>query len=414
MKVQFKGDSLHGIINLPASKSISNRALMIRFLNGGEFPVENLSKANDTIILNDCLEKIKTTEGLLTLDIKDAGTPFRFLTSLLCIQENKEFVLTGNERMKQRPVGALVDALQSIGATITYLENPGFAPLLIQGAKLKGGNIQIDGSISSQFISSLCLIAPLLENGLSINITHDIVSESYVDMTLAMMRVQGIKVERKPNHLHIPQQEYTLKSEPVENDWSSATFFYSMAMLMDEADIQLCGLSQPSLQGDSVITQIAADFGIESRNLADGCLLQKKASWNISFQKEYDLSGFPDLAVPFIVACAVRYPGITIKGVHHLELKESKRISALQEGLKKIGIDIDYHSGVLRFNPWENRTESREVSLNCYDDHRLVMAFSMLALMGLTVNLENSDCVSKSYPGFFDQIRKLGFDCSPA
>ncbi len=407
MTLQYTSDSLIGTIDLPASKSISNRVLMIQALCDEFVDSLNLSEAHDTVILSNLLVEIKNTQGKIILDVEDAGTPFRFLTAYLAMQEAKEFIITGSERLCERPIHPLVDALQFIGADIHYTNKKGFAPLLIKGKKLKGAALRISGDISSQFISALCLIAPCLENGLMIEILNEQVSDSYIQITLTVMKEFGIQSIIGYNFIHIPQQKYAGRKYAVENDWSSATFFYAMAMLIDNVEIKLNGLHQQSVQGDSFIQIIANDFGIETNFEHNACTLKRIAPVDSSFEKGYNLSSFPDLAIPFIVACAIKYPNVRIRGIHHVELKESKRITSLQTELKKVNIHLLYEQDVLTFHHSGDMTP-REITFSSYNDHRIVMALSMLTLKGYAVTFDNTDCVKKSFPDFFNQIKRLG------
>jgi 3-phosphoshikimate 1-carboxyvinyltransferase len=402
---------LKGAVQLPASKSISNRVLMIQAMCKHEIHLDNLSEAHDTVILKNLLERIKKTTEDSTLDVEDAGTPFRFLTAYACTQHGRNFVLTGSKRLCERPVRDLVEALQSIGADIEYLDKDGFAPLLIKGKKLQGGSIQIRGDVSSQFISALCLIAPSLQNGLHIEILQQKVSSSYIEMTLAVMREFGIQYTEASQQITIPQQDYTATNYCIENDWSSATFFYSMAIIADEAEITMNGLQEKSCQGDSRIQHIAKQFGVETIYESNNLIIRKKLTTPLATDKIIDLSSQPDLAVPFIVACALKYPDIQVTGIKHLELKESKRITVLQDELKKINLALMYSNDLLTFQAIDTTTKADDIQFNTYNDHRIAMALSMLALADYTITLDNATCVEKSFPLFFTQLQQVGIKC---
>jgi 3-phosphoshikimate 1-carboxyvinyltransferase len=411
MTIQATSSPLKGAVQLPASKSISHRVLMIQAMCKQEIHLDNLSEAHDTMILKNLLERIKKTTEDSTLDVEDAGTPFRFLTAYASTQHGRNFVLTGSKRLCERPVRDLVEALQSIGADIEYLDKDGFAPLLIKGKKLQGGSIQIAGDVSSQFISALCLIAPSLKNGLHIDILHQKVSSSYIEMTLAIMREFGIQYTKTSHQINIPQQEYTATKYTIENDWSSATFFYSMAMIADEAEITINGLLQKSFQGDSMIQHIAKQFGVETIYDDHNLVIRKNHTTPISTSEVINLISHPDLAVPFIVACAFKYPSIQLTGIQHLELKESKRITALQDELKKINRALIYSDGILTCQKIAETNQSNEIEFNTYNDHRIAMALSMLALADYTITLDNATCVEKSFPFFFTQLQQVGIKC---
>jgi 3-phosphoshikimate 1-carboxyvinyltransferase len=411
MRIQATSSPLKGAVQLPASKSISHRVLMIQAMCKQEIHLDNLSEAHDTVILKNLLERIKKTTEDSTLDVEDAGTPFRFLTAYASTQHGRNFVLTGSKRLCERPVRDLVEALQSIGADIEYIDKDGFAPLLIKGKKLQGGSIQITGDVSSQFISALCLIAPSLKNGLHIDILHQKVSSSYIEMTLAIMREFGIQCTKTSHQINIPQQEYTATKYTIENDWSSATFFYSMAMIADEAEITINGLLQKSFQGDSMIQHIAKQFGVETIYDDHNLIIRKNHTTPISTSEVINLISHPDLAVPFIVACAIKYPSIQLTGIQHLELKESKRITALQNELKKINRALIYSDGILTCQKIAETNQSNEIEFNTYNDHRIAMALSMLALADYTITLDNATCVEKSFPFFFTQLQQVGIKC---
>ncbi|GBL34620.1 3-phosphoshikimate 1-carboxyvinyltransferase [Filimonas sp.] len=344
----------------------------------------------------------------MIIDTEDAGTPFRFLTSFLSLQEGRQFVLTGSERLCERPIIDLVNALQSIGADISYLHLHGFAPLLIKGKKLTGNQVSIAGNISSQFISSLCLIAPLLADGLKISIEHHIVSDTYIQMTLACLHEFGIRYNTNDKFIHIPHQSFLARPFSIENDWSSAVLFYTMAMISNEADMSMDGLNKKSLQGDAFIQHIAKEFGIETQFIGNDCRIRKTKSAPLSFSKHFNLNAYPDLAVPFIVACALTYPQIEMSGIAHLELKESQRITALTNELKKINIELLYQNDLLHFIQPTALITGKKVNFHTYHDHRIAMALCMLTLKGYTVQLDDTECVQKSFPDFFRQADILG------
>jgi 3-phosphoshikimate 1-carboxyvinyltransferase len=416
MKLKITAHSLTGSIQLPASKSISNRVLIIRSLCHDFFEISNLSEANDTLLLEKLLEQIRMSRGKEILDCEDAGTPFRFLTAYSSLQEGREFILTGSERLKERPILDLVAALQSMGANIKYTERANYPPIRIIGTALNSRPIKIAGNVSSQFVSALCLIAPFLKpttelesGGLVLEILNHVVSDAYIIMTLKTMKEFGIQYEFNGNIIQIPYQQYKAQNIEIENDWSSATFFYTMSMMANEVDITMNGLFEKSWQGDAIIKEIATDFGIETTFNKHECRI-RKIGVGTQESKQYDLSSYPDLAIPFIVACAMNYPQVSITGIHHLELKESKRISALQTELKKIDVHLFYENEILTFKNESNHLISKEVSFHTYHDHRIAMALSMLTLKGYLLTLDHTDCVRKSFPGFFIQLKQLRFE----
>lgn len=401
---------LQGDIKLPSSKSISNRILLIQALCNSSFAINNLSEAHDTLLLQKLLQESQTITSPVYLNCEDAGTPFRFLTAFLCMQYGKEFILTGDLRLQERPIHELVLALNSIGAQIEYLEKEGFAPIKIIGKKLSGRSITIRSEISSQFISALCLIAPTIDNGLNLHLLGIAVSLPYITMTLQCMQAFGITAIHSNNTIQIQHQTYQAKNISIESDWSSACFFYAMAMMHDEVSLSLQGLSKNSIQGDANIVELANDFGLGTEFKNDICFILRKQAINTSFEKRYDLSSTPDLAIPFIVACALKYPRISIIGIQHLEWKESKRISALQTELLKINILLQYHENILSFEYLTPTPLPEIIQMKSYNDHRIAMALSMLTLCGYKIELDNTECVKKSFPNYFEEIRKIGIN----
>ena len=411
MKLSLHQFSSNKPIELQASKSISHRALMIHFLCTSSVEISNLSTAHDTLLFSKALDQIRNKQQGI-IDIEDAGTPARFLVALLASQEGKEFTLTGTSRMKQRPMADLVKALRSLGAEIDSLEEDNCLPLRIKGRQLKGGDVYIDASASSQFVSALCMMAPLMKNGLNIHMLGKRVSESYIQMTSAVMAEWGVDIEYNDTVIRIPNKPYHASAYQIEADWSSATFFYAMLMLQDHVSITLNGLSAKSIQGDAQIQHWAKDFGVSTTFHEDGCTMVRSHSIIPIVNRHYDMSHHPDLAIPFIVACALQYPSTTFSGLHHLEFKESKRLTALQQELKKVGIHLRYEHDHLSFEgqllPLEN-----EVSLQTYHDHRMAMSLSLLAMKGYSLQMDDTTCVRKSFPDFWNQLSRLGFEIEP-
>ena len=404
-------------ISLPASKSISNRLLIIKELSGKDLNILNISKSDDTTLLNDLLLKIKETtvsessDNTVELDTKNVGTIMRFLTSFLAIRPGN-WMLTGNERMKSRPIGELVDSLRSIGADISYLENIGFPPLLIKGKNLQGGVIEINAELSSQFISSLLLIAPKLKNGLIIKVNGMISSAPYIEMTIKILGNFGINISRFENKIEIRNQNYFPQNYEVEADWSAASYWYEIVALSNKAEIFLTGLKKNSLQGDSRLAEIFKYLGVETKYLEKGILLKKK---NKFFKNiKIDFNDIPDLAPAIIVSCA----GLGIKGkfagMKNLKIKESDRIFAIKTELKKIGFDLNE---TIKNKEWVLKLSSDNDVINqvnnivfeTYDDHRIAMAYAPLSILYNSVTIINPNVVEKSYPNFWDHLKKAGF-----
>jgi 3-phosphoshikimate 1-carboxyvinyltransferase len=398
--------SLQAIIDLPASKSISNRVLIIQSLCEEKFEIDNLSQANDTLLLQNCLASIQEKIEIQPIQVEDAGTPFRFLTAYLSTLENKSFLLSGTDRMNERPIASLVDALNCIGANILYSKNNGFPPLLIKGKKLQANKINIDSSESSQFVSALCLIAPILQNGLIINLNEKTVSASYIEMTLSVMRDFGIEYQKTKNEIIIPTQKYSAKKYGIENDWSSACFFYAVAMIADNVVITLKGLQMKSCQGDAFVSELCQSFGIETTFENNNCIITKTATSNCQLSI-VNLKDYPDLAIPFIVACAIKYPSVQIIGIAHLVHKESNRILALQNELQKVHIFLHYENDTLTFENKMTECNTRTVNFNSYNDHRIVMSLNLFSLLGFTLHFDNNNCVKKSFPHYWEEFEKL-------
>ena len=400
---------LKGTIILPSSKSISNRVLMIRSLCTHFFDIENLSDSSDTQLLNSFLQSTFSNEGLNVIDLKDAGTPYRFLTAYFAMQSNNRFLLNGTERMKQRPVAPLVNALWQLGAQIYYMDEQGFLPLLIEGNILNNQNeVEMDTSLSSQFVSALCLIAPTLEKGLKIKLLGSQVSQSYTQMTLELMKQFGIEIYSTNEEIKIEHQKYQAKKFCVESDWSSACFFYAMAIISENVKLTFLNFYENSLQGDSQIVQIARRFGVETIFENNEVHLIKKDIINDD-NIELDLSSFPDMAVPLIVVFAMHFPKVQLSGLSHLQHKESDRIFVLQRELKKVHIYLHYQNGILRFENSMYRKQHQKIFFKTYQDHRIAMALSLLSLDGYEVVLDTPQCVSKSFPSYFDELIKIGF-----
>ena len=366
---KFKDSTIY----LNSSKSESNRLLIIKALSEKEITIKNLSKANDSVLLKNLLE----SENLVVWDAQDAGTSFRFLTSFLAIKK-EHVVLSGTERMKQRPVKVLVDALNKIGAEILYLENEGFPPIYVKGKINQVKNkLDIPGDISSQYISSLLLIAPLLEKGIEINIEEPFYSRPYVNMTLNLMNSFGIKSEVKGNKISIKNQEFSSGSYIVESDWSAASYWYSILSISDNINnLTLQGLKKKSNQGDSVISELMKSFGVNTQYKDDGIVLTKiKLDTE---EIELDFRDCPDLAQTILVVAAYHKIKLKVSGVESLKIKETDRLLAMKNELKKIGCDF-YEEG----NYWvlEKRSQEidEELSIDTYKDHRMAMAFAPLA-----------------------------------
>ena len=395
---KFKDSTIY----LNSSKSESNRLLIIKALSEKEITIKNLSKANDSVLLKNLLE----SENLVVWVAQDAGTSFRFLTSFLAIKK-EHVVLSGTERMKQRPVKVLVDALNKIGAEILYLENEGFPPIYVKGKINQVKNkLDIPGDISSQYISSLLLIAPLLEKGIEINIEDPFYSRPYVNMTLNLMNSFGIKSAVKGNKISIKNQEFSSGSYIVESDWSAASYWYSILSISDNINnLTLQGLKKKSNQGDSVISELMKSFGVNTQYKEDGIVLTKiKLDTE---EIELDFRDCPDLAQTILVVAAYHKIKLKVSGVESLKIKETDRLVAMKNELKKIGCDF-YEEGNYWILEKRRREIDDELSIDTYKDHRMAMAFAPLASKK-SIIINDPDVVVKSYPTYWEDLKKVGF-----
>jgi len=405
-KLHFSSNVLKGEVTLAGSKSISNRVLIIQALCNTDFKIDALANANDTELLAHLL---KSTDEVL--DAGPAGTTFRFMTAYLTLFGGNR-ILTGSERMKQRPIKVLVDACRKLGASITYLENEGFPPLNIISGTITGGKqLAIPANTSSQYISALLLIAPILLGGLSLELTGKIVSRPYIEMTLGLMRNFGVSYTWENQVIVIAEQAYQAKPFIVEADWSAASYYYSLAALSDQADIYLNGLFENSLQGDSALVSIFESFGVETLFTAQGIRLIKHQNV-IPEAFHYDFILCPDLAQTMAVVCAALGTKGYFSGLETLRIKETDRIQALENEISKGGCHISLFStdsltGKEVFKVFGKFETSSVPVFKTYEDHRMAMAFAPLALL-TPVEIEEPLVVIKSYPDFWTDFQHLG------
>ena len=395
-------------INLPASKSICNRALIIQALAGSTMLPANLSDCDDTRVMAAALRDLPEV-----IDIGAAGTAMRFMAAYLSVGTGTH-TLTGTERMRQRPIGVLVDALRQLGAHIEYLGTEGFPPLRIMGRPLAGGTLEVAGNVSSQYISALLMIGPMLRQGLTLRLTGDIVSRPYIDLTLWTMTEFGAQAEWSDvDTISVAPVPYTPTTYAVENDWSAASYWYEVVALLNkpEARVVLSGLSDGSRQGDSVTRYIGSLMGVKTTfdTLADGRQQVVLASHGCTLPRlDYDFVNSPDLAQTFVVACAAKGIPFHFTGLASLKIKETDRIEALKCELRKLGVLLtDRHGSELIWNG--ERCAPTMEPIDTYQDHRMAMAFAPAALAMGPVTINHPEVVSKSYPHYWDDLRRAGF-----
>lgn len=388
-------------IQLPASKSISNRALILQALAKSTLPIHNLSDCDDTNVLIKAL-----TSNSTGFDIGAAGTSMRFLTAYLS-HTLGTWTITGSKRMQERPINVLVEAINSLGGKIEYLKNPGFPPLKINGSTLDGGDIYLSGGISSQFISALLMIAPTMLRGLTIHLEGDIISIPYIKLTLKMMEDFGVKCDWQGNTIKVFPDEYKATEYIVESDWSAASYWYEIAALSDNAHIELKGLFKNSGQGDSKVAELFIDLGIDTEFTDNGIILTK----NDKCVKKmfHNFINEPDLAQTFVVTCCLLNVPFLFTGLQSLKIKETDRIEALKAEMKKLGYLIfDSQDSILEWNGERCDAETDPV-ISTYEDHRMAMAFAPAAIMLKQVKIAEPKVVSKSYPAFWEDLKKAGF-----
>ena len=398
-------------IKLPASKSISNRALIIKALAGNGINLQNISDCDDTDVIIQALSQMPEV-----IDIKAAGTAMRFMTAFLCATESGTHILTGTERMQHRPIKPLVDALRYIGADIEYVGEEGFPPLRIKGKKLRGGPLEAVGNISSQYISALLLIGPVLEEGLEIRLLGDITSRPYIDLTLWVMREFGadadwtsadtITVAPKPYHRDTPYY--------IESDWSAASYWYEMIALtaQPDAQVKLEGLMDGSKQGDSSVRYIFSLLGVrtifKSKVPGKPTTVTVKKNGHRVTKLKYDFTGQPDLTQTFIVCCCMMGIPFHFTGLKTLKIKETDRIEAMKNEMRKLGFVLYDHNGQELSWDGERCEEASSQAIDTYDDHRIAMSFAPVAFKH-PVAINDPEVVSKSYPHFWNNLTEAGY-----
>lgn len=412
MRVCLLNNNFKVSVPLVGSKSESNRALMICHYAGFEPKIENLSKADDTVLLSELLKFInngKEQYSLKEVDCRNAGTVFRFLATALSLRPGK-WLLTGSDRMRERPVGDLVDALRRLGADIEYQFVEGFPPLIIKGKELKGGCVSVDVSQSSQYASSLLLAAPTFENGLKLHLDGGLTSLPYIDMTVGIMTEYGAKVRRDGRDIVVEHSDYQNVEYVVESDWSAASYWFEIVALSDGGQAFLRNLKEKSVQGDKIVAGVFDRFGVRTIFEDEGATVVKSTS-NCKNLFEFDFTDAPDLFPAVVATCVGLQVGTTFTGLKNLAIKESDRVDAMVTELNKIGVEFEKISDdMLKMNALRNIpffSEVNPVVFDSHDDHRIAMALAPLSMKIGAVEIENAEAVSKSYPDFWNDFSKL-------
>ena len=401
LKLDHKSKNCFGSITVTGSKSESNRLLILKALYP-DLEISNLSNSDDTQVTQKALNNNESI-----VDIHHAGTAMRFLTAFFSVKPNSKVVLTGSSRMQDRPVELLVEALRSLGAEIEYVNKKGFPPLKITGKKIDVSQVSLPANISSQYISALMLIAPSLENGLEIDLIGETTSIPYIKMTQTLLENLGFKTFFNHNKIKIsPADKITLKQWTVESDWSSASYFYSVVAIANTSEITLKSYYSESLQGDSDLVQIYKKIGVTTVFNNGSIILSKTPSFALPEVLDLDLRNTPDLAQTIAVSCFGLGVDCNLIGLHTLKIKETDRLEALKIELEKLGamISITNDSLELRFSGVINQN----ISIDTYNDHRMAMAFAPLGVK-VPIVINNSEVVSKSYPGFWEDFKSIDF-----
>ena len=404
-------ERLNQTIQLPASKSISNRALIIYALSGGRNLPENLSDCDDTEVIIDALRYMPDE-----INIKAAGTAMRFMTAYLSVMRGTH-IITGTDRMKHRPIAILVDALRRLGANIEYVGEEGYPPLKITGKKLAGGFLEIPGNVSSQYISALLMIGPMLKEGLTLQLTGEIISRPYIDLTLWMMGEFGAEAEwSSADTITVDHKPYKGRDYYIESDWSGASYWYEMVALSNDrnAEVRLTGLMDGSMQGDSTSRYIFSLLGVktifETQTKGVPQMVTLKKNGRGVTKLEYDFVNAPDLAQTFVVTCAALDIPFHFKGLATLKIKETDRIEALKREMAKLGYVIHDANDSELYWDGERCEPQLELGIDTYEDHRMALAFAPFAMKQEGLIINNPQVVTKSYPKFWEDLKSTGFE----
>ena len=404
--INHNNNSFSNSFEISGSKSESNRLLILNSIYGN-LKIDNLSNSDDTVILDKYITNLESH-----IDVHHAGTAMRFLTALLAIKTNKKFVITGSQRMKERPIKILVQALNKLGANISYFDKKGFPPLIIKGQEIVGGEISLSSNISSQYISALMLIAPILKNGLLINLEGKITSKPYLEMTLAILKKIGINCYFKNNIISIEHcSKINNSAISIESDWSSVSYFYSIVALSNAAELNIGTFYKSSIQGDVKLYEIYAKLGVETKFIKSSSriLIKKINDFIKPDHIDLDLTENPDIAQTIAVTCFGLGISCDLFGLHTLKIKETDRLEALKIELSKLGANVKVTNN--SFHLASTYSINNGISIETYNDHRMAMAFAPLALM-TPIIINNPDVVTKSYKDFWKDLKSLNFNLS--
>ena len=392
-------------LSLTGSKSITNRLLILRNIYPS-LTIKNKSKSEDSVVLENALKSSSNVK-----DINHAGTAMRFLTAFYSIQEDKEIIIRGSKRMHERPIYPLIDCLKLIGADISYLEKDGFPPIKIKGKKLNFKKVEISSNISSQFISAILLVAPKLVGGLVIELKGELISKPYVKMTLSLLNNLGIKTSFEGKLIKVENLEKIQeKCINVESDWSSASYWYSIVAFSKRAEVRLNNFNKKSIQGDSVLVKYYKELGVDTKFVENKIILTKIKDFTPPKHLTLNLVDSPDLAQTIAVTCFGLKIHCFLDGLQTLNIKETKRLNALKNELTKLGANVQVTESSLKI--FEAQRLKKNIIINTYHDHRMAMSFAPLSLK-IPISIENPNVVVKSYPGFWDDLKKAGFIIKP-
>lgn len=411
MQITLKpSEKLQDTIKLPSSKSISNRVLIINALSGSTYTPSNVSDCDDTRVMVRAL-----TEDTPMVDIMAAGTAMRFLTAYFATIDGCVKTMTGTERMQQRPIQVLVNALRQLGAQVDYANKEGFPPLIVKGRTLDASHIVLQGNVSSQYVSALLMIGPMLKNGLELQLEGEIISRPYINLTLQLMRDFGAEVEWiSENTIKVKAQPYRPIPYHVESDWSAASYWYEMIALSADVDaeITLPGLYTNSYQGDSAVSRLFEQLGVTSIFNEEAKSVTLRKSGNVVERMECDFVDQPDLAQTFVVTCAMLGVHFRFTGLQSLKIKETDRMAALVCELRKLGYVLRQEDDRVLEWTGEKCQPEEDAAIDTYEDHRMAMAFAPACMALGQLRINNPHVVSKSYPGYWDDLQKVGFTIS--